>query len=1294
MRQQQNPQIQDTFLRFAKNQLFFCHFTREIVLEQKKMDNNKDDEEDQEQEPYMMMMMMDQKKNQKEKKDLVVNIEKDDENHDHVDIGIMMDNDDDDDDEAEEEDNDDDDDDAAQRTAASIAVRGTYYNIAHESYYQAQIQHAKMVAEAEVGTAAADADAAFSEEEWDRARQAFVQPLPMAFRKLLCRRSQQQQQQSTQQESKHQIVGINDSDPQQQHEEEEEDIRFAFLQRLEQLVPDGALKSCCPIHLLPNPNHNKTDNNKNNHKNNDDDDLAALSVLASVAHIPPRQWSRKAQKALMDAQEVGAVARQEVCSMIPPLLLLLLHKLLPLNDPNDNDIDTATTTKLSSVLDLCAAPGSKSLQLLDMMMTMTTTTTKTTTQQSNGGLLLVCNDVNRHRLLTVTRRSRRQPSHYRRVTIMNSSDGRYFPALRKPGGFKYKFQYILVDVPCSGDGTLRKLSHRQWSKWNIRQHLQLHKLQCKLLTRALQCVEKGGRVVYSTCSLDPIEDEAVIVTALARCADGPSGYRIVPIRKNHNNDHNHNDHHNDNNNNVDDRGDDQLLLFPHSPGATQWIVPHPAFGTSVRNQSKHNNKTTKSGTTTTTVNDDDEDDVTTQQQQEPTTIPPPPPIRTFHNSLQQQQQQEQLVFETFKSIDQVPTNLRREEIVPSMFPPRLRSEENYRQALYLTMKEQQDEKEENHDKESQLQQQQQQRKDDNPNPQQQQQQQHNHNNNNNNDAMERKPSSPVPRTTTTIQEKLEQARKWGEILSIQEMDQLDAMLPNCARILPHHLDSGGFFCAVIERLPPMYYAVCYPPSSASPASQQGHSLTTTDTGTVSSSNAKADEFCNNVGAVGGAVGQYHGRILYPVQSAQQVRKLVSHDKPQDSPKIVLEGLATKDLALNWLKQHKCYRKGISEETISLVDKDVVTESPTLLAIPNEKNPTTKAAPPPAPKLKRHVNDPTKSIIYTPLFPSPHPALVAEFCNFFGLYTDLIQAEQNSVHVFPAHEMIAWTSTTADLAQEAIQVETCVEPQIAHIKTQRCAGLVMEKIPRKRRFLQLTLVSDEIRTLCKGGAKFSPMEIGLCLCWVPIPGRYREESSTHSVTKNAKKAGSRSNNKSRSSIDHDHDEDNDEGGKKVLTRFQDATERAVQSGRYGLLDEATEYIGRCATKRIVALTKFECLQLMKQSKLDVGAMVTTTFLGGNNESQEISENAQWQARWGKQLLADLGSWESGAVIAVVYYKSNSKSNGGTSSTAYYSNMFLSCVLTGSCDDGKSARRELQLLADQRLTDAYRRLLESY
>ena len=105
----------------------------------------------------------------------------------------------------------------------------------------------------------------------------------------------------------------NDSDPQQHHQEEEEDIKFAFLQQLEQLVHNGALKSCCPIHLLPQTNHNnnkqKNTNNNKNHKTHNihNDDFLALSILASVANIPPWQWSQNAQKALMDAQQVGAM---------------------------------------------------------------------------------------------------------------------------------------------------------------------------------------------------------------------------------------------------------------------------------------------------------------------------------------------------------------------------------------------------------------------------------------------------------------------------------------------------------------------------------------------------------------------------------------------------------------------------------------------------------------------------------------------------------------------------------------------------------------------------------------------------------------------------------------------------------------------------------------------------------------------------------------------------------------------------------------------------------------------------
>lgn len=71
---------------------------------------------------------------------------------------------------------------------------------------------------------------------------------------------------------------------------------------------------------------------------------------------------------------------------------------------------------------------------------------------------------------------------------------------------------ILCDVPCSGDGTLRK-APRIWQTWNPRNSFQLHALQVRILQRALSLLRVGGTLVYSTCTISPIECEAVVAAA-------------------------------------------------------------------------------------------------------------------------------------------------------------------------------------------------------------------------------------------------------------------------------------------------------------------------------------------------------------------------------------------------------------------------------------------------------------------------------------------------------------------------------------------------------------------------------------------------------------------------------------------------------------------------------------------------------------------------------------------------------------------------------------------------------------
>ncbi|KAL1232211.1 RNA cytosine C(5)-methyltransferase NSUN2 [Trichinella spiralis] len=78
---------------------------------------------------------------------------------------------------------------------------------------------------------------------------------------------------------------------------------------------------------------------------------------------------------------------------------------------------------------------------------------------------------------------------------------------------KLKFDRILCDVPCSSDGTLRK-NLNLWKEWHVNQAYALHRLQRKIVERGLHLLATGGLLVYSTCSMNPAEDEAVITQIL------------------------------------------------------------------------------------------------------------------------------------------------------------------------------------------------------------------------------------------------------------------------------------------------------------------------------------------------------------------------------------------------------------------------------------------------------------------------------------------------------------------------------------------------------------------------------------------------------------------------------------------------------------------------------------------------------------------------------------------------------------------------------------------------------------
>ena len=82
-------------------------------------------------------------------------------------------------------------------------------------------------------------------------------------------------------------------------------------------------------------------------------------------------------------------------------------------------------------------------------------------------------------------------------------------------GNAIKYDRIIADVPCSGDGTLRK-NETLKADWVPKNANSLHSTQKSILNRSIELLKVGGRIVYSTCSMNPVENEAVILNCLRK----------------------------------------------------------------------------------------------------------------------------------------------------------------------------------------------------------------------------------------------------------------------------------------------------------------------------------------------------------------------------------------------------------------------------------------------------------------------------------------------------------------------------------------------------------------------------------------------------------------------------------------------------------------------------------------------------------------------------------------------------------------------------------------------------------
>ncbi|SHK38299.1 RsmB/NOP family class I SAM-dependent RNA methyltransferase [Rhodothermus profundi] len=167
---------------------------------------------------------------------------------------------------------------------------------------------------------------------------------------------------------------------------------------------------------------------------------------------------------------------QDLSSMLPPLVLA----------PKPG----------SRVLDLCAAPGSKTVQLACLM-------------QGQGEIAAV--EVVRTRFYRLRANVQAQGAPNVRLFLQDGTRvGRYRPEY---------FDYVLVDAPCSSEGRFHLSNPETFAYWSLRKIREMARKQYRLLVSAVQSLRPGGVLVYATCTMAPEENEAVLTRLLHTFGD-------------------------------------------------------------------------------------------------------------------------------------------------------------------------------------------------------------------------------------------------------------------------------------------------------------------------------------------------------------------------------------------------------------------------------------------------------------------------------------------------------------------------------------------------------------------------------------------------------------------------------------------------------------------------------------------------------------------------------------------------------------------------------------------------------
>lgn len=243
-----------------------------------------------------------------------------------------------------------------------------------------------------------------------------------------------------------------------------------LVERLNKQFGPGAVASMCQAFSksrLPTFRVNTLKSTDERVMNRLRDEAIAFERVKEIPHAFKIKNRTDQQLLEHELATSGQIYLQGLSSMIPPLLMDL--------KPED------------SILDLCAAPGSKTSEIAAL---------------TNGQAQIVAmedNEIRYQKLLNT-------------LSIQGATTvkARHGDSTQLHKELPEAFDKILADVPCSAEGRIEfgdQRSFKYWSEKNIIAHA---KLQRRLLRSAVACLKPGGTLVYSTCTLAPEENESMI----------------------------------------------------------------------------------------------------------------------------------------------------------------------------------------------------------------------------------------------------------------------------------------------------------------------------------------------------------------------------------------------------------------------------------------------------------------------------------------------------------------------------------------------------------------------------------------------------------------------------------------------------------------------------------------------------------------------------------------------------------------------------------------------------------------